>query len=364
MADYGSWRCPRGCAAAKVEAKAGGDPREQKHQRQLEAADARKLTFGVVSDQFIERYAQTRLRPRTVEAYKAALKGPRMPAWQEKPISSITRGHVMELIDSLEAEGKHATAKLTLAYLRKFFSWCAERDLISEVPTHRIRLNGTVKPRERALTTDELRRVWTAAGKVGGTDGALVKILMLTGQRRFETSVMRWHDLSGLETTDAMWSIPGEVTKNHRPHTVPLAPEVVVIINAQPRIDGSELVFTTTGRTPFSAFSRLKKQIDRQIADDGGEPVAPWTLHDLRRSLVTGLNEQGIAAPHIIEACINHVSGLRGGIAGVYNRASYLDERRRALEAWAKLIAGPASECGNVVSLRTGMVDNQKPASA
>jgi integrase len=361
---------------AKRQAKSGIDPREVQRQLQSKADEARTLTFGAMADQFLERYAKPRLKPRTIEAYTAALKGERAQAWQDKPIASVTRRDVMALLDNLEAKGKHATAKLALAYLRKFFGWCAERDAIREVPTYRIRLNGMVKPRERALSLDELHQVWKAAGKIGGTGGALVKILILTGQRRHETSVMRWRDLAGLENGNALWSIPGEVTKNHRPHDVPLAPEAVAVIRSLPIITSktdegehkSELVFTTTGTTPWSGFSKLKRQIDEQIAkavaDDGGEPMAPWTMHDLRRSLVTGMNDRGIAPPHIIEAIVNHISGHRGGIAGIYNRAVYMDERRRALEAWARLITSPAGEGNNVVPMRRDATGNGKPASA
>ncbi len=329
---------------AKIEAKTGGDPRESKRQAALAAEDAASLTFGGMANQFIERYAKIRLRPRTIEAYEAALRGERTKAWRDRPISSISRGDMIVLLDQLEAEDKHATARLMLAYLRKFFNWCAERDVISDLPTHRIRLNGSVKSRDRVLAINELHRVWNAAGAVGGTGSALVQLLMLTGQRRFETSMMRWQDLSELDGDNPLWSIPGEMTKNHRPHTVPLASEAVKVILSLPRFEGSELVFTTTGATPFSGFSKLKRQIDRQIAEDGGQPLPPWTMHDLRRSLVTGLNEQGIAAPHIIEAIVNHVSGHRGGIAGVYNRATYMAERRRALETWAKGLTSTSSE--------------------
>jgi len=351
-------------AEVKRMAKAGDDPREQRQQEQAEAAEARELTFAVMADRFIERYAKPKLRPRTVEGYEATLKGRLTQAWRSRPIATISRRDVMSLLDSLEAEGKHGTAKLTLAYLRKFLGWCAERDAIAEVPTDRIRLNGSLKPRERALSLDELRQVWDAAGKIGGTGGALVKVLILTGQRRHETGVMRWRDLSDIDGASSLWSIPGDVTKNHRPHDVPLAPTAVAVIRSLPII--GELVFTTTGSTPWSGFSKLKRQIDeqtaRQVAEDGSEPVAPWTMHDLRRSLVTGMNDRGIAPPHIIESVVNHVSGHRGGIAGIYNKAVYMDERRRALEAWAKLITCPAG--GNVVQLRTGTTGNAEPVSA
>jgi integrase len=346
-------------------AKAGIDPREEKRQRQSEADEARALTFSAMADQFLERYARPRLKPRSVVAYIATLKGERTQAWQEKPIASIGRRDVMAVLDSLEARGKHAMAKVTLAHLQKFFGWHAERDVISELPTHRVRLNGALKPRERALSMDELRAVWAAADKLGGVGGALVKVLILTGQRRHETSVMRWADLSGLETGNPLWSIPADVTKNQRPHDVPLAPEVVAVIRSLPVItastdegtDKSELVFTTSGKRPLSGFSTVKRKIDEQIAADCGEPLAPWTFHDLRRSLVTGMNDRGLAQPHVIEAIVNHISGHRGGIAGIYNRAVYMDERRRALEAWAKLITSPAADSSNVVPMRAGTAD-------
>jgi integrase len=361
---------------AKRQAKAGVDPRQVARERQTEAEEARQLTFGVLADQFIERYAKPKLRDRTIGGYKAALKGSLTAAWEDKPIASITRRDVIALLDGLEAEGKHAAAKLALAYLRKFFGWCTERDAISEAPTYRIRLNGSLKPRERALSLDELQTVWAAAEKVGGTGGALVKTLILTGQRRYETSMMCWRDLSGLENGTALWSIPGGVTKNHRLHDVPLAPEAVTVIRSLPIITAKSdivggkdgLVFTTTGTSPWSGFSKLKRQIDEQIAkqvnEHGSEPMAPWTMHDLRRSLVTGMNDRGLAPPHIIEAIVNHISGHRGGIAGIYNRAIYMDERRRALEAWARLISGPSVESTNVVSMRAGTAGHEEPVSA
>jgi integrase len=166
---------------------------------------------------------------------------------------------------------------------------------------------------------------------------------------------MRRRDVAS--SGNSVWSIPATVTKNHRAHQVPLSPEAVAIIQAQPVTSsdllekGAELVFTTNGTTPFSGWSKLKTQIDRHIAEDGGEPIAPWTMHDLRRSLVTGLNEHGLAQPHVIELIVNHVSGLRGGIAGIYDKSARLEERRRALEAWAKLVVG-AAEKNNVVPLQ------------
>jgi integrase len=124
--------------------------------------------------------------------------------------------------------------------------------------------------------------VWAAADKVGGTGGALVKMLILTGQRRYETSMMRWRDLSGLENGSALWSIPGEVTKNHRPHDVPLAPEAVAVIRSLPIITAKSGPARTRvswcspppGTTPWSGFSKLKRQIDEQIAKQSPRTAA------------------------------------------------------------------------------------------
>src|SRR5262245_33156469 len=221
---------------AQRQAKAGLDPRDLRQQRQSEVQDAAKLTFARVADDFLTRYAEPKLRARTVDQYRRTLRSARIARWQDRPIASITRRDVMELLDAFEAEGKHAAAKLALADLRKFFAWVAERDMIAETPIKRLRVTASLKPRERALSLDELRRVWQAAGKVGGLGGALVRLLILTGQRRYETSMMRWSDLSGFTSEARIWSIPGEITKNHRPHQVPLAPEAMAIINAQPII--------------------------------------------------------------------------------------------------------------------------------
>jgi integrase len=337
---------------AQRHAKAGRDPREVRRNRETEVQETAKLTFAKVAGEFLARYAEPKLRARTVEEYRRTFKSPRIADWQDRPIASIDRRDVMRLLDELEAGGKHGTAKLTLAYLRKFFGWCAERDLITETPVRRLRPTASLKPRERALRLDELWRVWEAAAKVGGLGGALVKLLILTGQRRFETSAMRWSDLSGIETNAPIWSIPADITKNHRPHQVPLSPHAVAIIKEQPTFlsagdraaKSANFVFTTTGTTPFSGWSKLKTQLDKALAADGREPLAGWTFHDLRRSLVTGLHEHGLAQPHVIELIVNHVSGLRGGIAGIYDKSARMDERRRTLDAWTHLITTGAND--------------------
>ena len=169
---------------------------------------------------------------------------------------------------------------------------------------------------------------------------ALLKVLLLTGCRLNEVAGMTRAELSD---DGATWNIPGARTKNRRPHVVPLAPLARKMIGT-----GSEgFVFTTTGRSPVSGWSKIKRRLDEAMQ------IPPWRLHDLRRTAVTGMAELGIR-PDVIELAVNHVSGLRGGIAGVYNKSQLLPERRVALERWAAHVAGVVSgEPANVVPLKS-----------
>jgi len=154
----------------------------------------------------------------------------------------------------------------------------------------------------------------------------MVKVLLLTGCRLREVSDMERSELNG-----ATWTIPGSRTKNRRSHVVPLAPSVINIINGVPVIEGCKYVFSTNGARPISGFSKIKKRLDRAMQ------IPPWRLHDLRRCAATGMAEIGIA-PHVVEAALNHISGAKASVAGIYNRAQYSDEKRDALRRWAKHI--------------------------
>src|SRR5262249_49779687 len=153
--------------------------------------------------------------------------------------------------------------------------------------------------------------------------GPMVKLLLLTGCRLREVSGMQRAELNG-----ATWTIPGSRTKNKRAHVVPLAPSVIKVIESAPVIEGCKYVFSTNGRTPVSGFSKLKRRLDRAMG------ASSWRLHDLRRTAATGMADIGIA-PHVVEAALNHVSGAKASVAGIYNRAQYSDEKLDALRRWA-----------------------------
>jgi integrase len=239
--------------------------------------------------------------------------------------------------------GSGGAANHTLAYLSKFFNWCAEKDMIEAPPTNRIKPPSAKNVGERTLSEVEIVEVWRAFEQEGHFFGDIFKLLLLTGQRRSEVAGMHIGELSNLDGDRAIWEIPGKRTKNKRAHLVPLSASAVAIIRGLPRVGDSGLLFTMTGLTPVSGFGKAKERIDARIGkareDAGMRPMPEWDLHDLRRTMVTMMNERLGIAPHIVEACVNHISGrAKAGVAGVYNKALYLNERRQALTAWAKFV--------------------------
>ena len=168
----------------------------------------------------------------------------------------------------------------------------------------------------------------------GGDYGAIVRLLILTGQRREEVGGMLQ---SEIDTAGALWRIGAERTKNGLPHEVPLsAPALAVLRGLRRRKDtGDErdLVFGSRDG-PFSGWSKAKSALDARLTGALGRVPAAWRLHDIRRTVATGMADLGVQ-PHVIEAVLNHISGHKAGVAGVYNRSTYATEKRAALDMWA-----------------------------
>ncbi len=300
--------------------------------------DLRRLsTFDVHVAEFLDQHADRRLRPSTAREYRRVLGGADVARWRGRPISDISRRDVRDLIEEISARGTPGAANLAFAYLRKFFNWCAERELIPIAPTDRLRAVNVLKPRERVLGRGEVDLVARAFIETGGAFKPLFRILLLTGQRRSEVAGMTWAELHELDGPQPSWHLPSGRTKNHRPHIVPLSRQAVAVLKSVPRI--GDLVFSTTGTTPLSGFSRAKDRLDRWVSAErdrlGEQPIPGWTVHDLRRTMVTGMNEHLGIAPHVVEAVVNHIGPSKQGVAGVYNRALYREDRRIALQSWA-----------------------------
>lgn len=280
-------------------------------------------TFGEVVPQFIELYAKP--RNRDWKGSERILK--KFAALNDKPITDIKRADVVKALDDIIAGGAPVRANRALAAIKKLMSWCVDRGVIETSPVAGLKLPTKETARDRVLSDDELQRCWTGAEAEGYPFAQYMHLLILTAQRRGEVAGMRW---SEIDFATGAWTIPAKRAKNATSHTVPLAPLTLDILKSTPRFLGSDLVFTTNGTTPISGFGRLKRRLDLVVGTDAED----WRLHDIRRTVATNMAMLGIA-PHIIEAILNHRTGIVSGVAAIYNRHAYLDEKREALEQWA-----------------------------
>ena len=323
-----------------------------KHDPAAAKVEARRKdgsTVAELADAFVEKYAK--VNQRSWEQTDRAIRHDVLPAIGSLQAEDVTRRDIVRILDTVAERGP-IMANRVLAYTRKFFGWCVERGHVADNPCAGIKAPGVAKTRERVLGDDELAEVWRAADAVGWPWGPVVKLLTLTAQRRSEVVGMRW---SELDLDKATWSLPGSRTKNKRAHEVPLTAAAVDILRGLPRMPGP-FVFSTTGRSAVSAFTQAKAKLNRAILDACGEaePIPHWTFHDLRRTATTGMARLGIH-PHVADAVLNHRTGAIQGVAAIYNRHAYLDERRRALDAWEShvlAILEGRTAGANVVSLR------------
>lgn len=265
-------------------------------------------------------------------------------------IHDITKRDLVDLLDGIADSGRETTANRLRGYLSKFFVWCVERDVIEANPMQGVKRPAKEKSRDRVLSDDEIRWFWNACEAVGWPWGGIGRVLLLTGQRLGEVLGMRDTELDG-----AIWTLPGDRTKNGRVHTVPLSDAVATLIDEQPRVGRTGLVFTRDGVSQVAdndaGVNALRAAMAAQ-AEAEGRTVEHWTFHDLRRTAATGMARLGIPV-RVTEAVLNHVSGTGGGIVAVYQRHDYADEKARALEAWARFVADlvEGRETDNIVTL-------------
>jgi integrase len=246
-------------------------------------------------------------------------------------IEKITRRTVaLQLAELALANGPIAANRARIA-LSSFFTWAMREGLADINPVIGTNRPTEERSRDRVLSDDELARIWTACRD--DDYGWIVRLLILTGHRREEVGGMAWPEL---DLQRACWSIPRERTKNGLPHEVPLSEAAIKILQNQPRQEGRQLVFGEAEGS-FQGWSKAKAALDKRIRTSG-PPLAAWRLHDIRRTVATRLAEMGIL-PHVIAAVLNHISGHKAGVAGIYNRATYAKEKREALNAWAEHMA-------------------------
>jgi integrase len=360
-----------------------GQHKARKIRRRTEATEKAALTFGACAVEFFRDYKtkhwHTRPRRWHEDARTLGLSWPRNadPAksdpevlrrglaerWANKPVAEIDEADVLAVMDDARKNGipgldqrnngsSESRGRRTHAALSVFFRWLQAKRRVLRNPCRDVSHPGAPPPRERLLTNDEIGWFWRACDSEP-LYAPLLRLLLLQGQRLNEVAAMRRSELSDDWTT---WTIPSTRTKNHREHIVPLAPlarELLASIKTS-----SDLIFTTTGATPLSGWNRLKRRLDRAMLELAHEErgakatLAAWRLHDLRRTFVSGCGDLGIRG-EVIEMCVNHVSGTRGGVAGIYNKAKLLPERWEAFERWAIHVAGVVEQRpANVTHLR------------
>lgn len=347
--------------AALKQAAKGVDPRHARA-APVSASGRRRDSFEAAAESYIKREVEKKLRPRTQEEIVRTLRKVLVPRWGTLSLADIGVQEIHELLDELVDAGTPVAANRTYSMLRRFLGWAVERRLIDHNAAMAVRKPAKEQARSRVLGDREVREVWLEAGRMAWPFGSFFRALILTGQRRSEIAGMKW---SELDDDGRLWTIPAERAKNARQHDVPLSAPMRAMLAEAPRFEASDLVFTTNGATAISGFSRAKRRLDaailhgrrRALAETGGDPAKAkppgnWTLHDLRRTCATGMGALGVH-PHVIEAALNHAGGYRAGVAGVYQRQTYLEERSQAFEIWAEHLAALSQgRTPKVVALR------------
>jgi integrase len=286
-----------------------------------------------------ERYLGQRkgaLKPRTYEELERHLRQHCAPLARMR-LAEIDRRTIALRLAEVETDSGSTARNRVRASLSAFFNWAVREGLLDTNP-----VSGTARAdergsRERILTQGELGELWAALPQ--GDFGDIVRLLVLTGQRREEIGGLKW---SEVDLDRGMIVLPEERTKNSRQHEVPLSRQAREILARQPKRKGRDFVFGI-GEFGFSGWSNCKARLDRALLrqrrerDRRAKPLPDWRLHDLRRTAATGMAEAG-TLPHVIEAVLNHVSGHKAGVAGVYNLARYSDEVRAALQGWADAV--------------------------
>jgi integrase len=302
---------------------------------------ARSNTFEQLAERYIRRECSHLACGTGIESI---IRRRLIPEWRDRAVDSFEKLDLTHVTDNLLDEGKPAAANRLHEVAIRIFNWADRRGELRGFPCPFTNMDKPANKvaRDRFLTDDEIRQLWKTWGELVTPFGDFFRMLLVLGQRRSETAHMRWQDL---DLDARTWTIPSEMTKSSREHLVPLSDLAIEILERVPRVEGSPWVFSgRTGKTPISGFSRLKKQCDERSG------VTGYRLHDLRRTCATGMATACGISEFDIARVLNHA---RQGITSVYNRHEYLDEKCRALEAWARhlrtVISPPPAD--NVVSV-------------
>jgi integrase len=279
---------------------------------------SRSDTFEIVVAEWVKR-DQSKNKASTLYQTTRIIQTDLLPVWAARRVDAITKRDVIELLDGIVDRGATIKARRVFAHLHRFFKWCMSREIIITSPMTGLSRPGSESSRERVLSDAELVAVWKAGAQ--GPFGAVARMLILTGSRLNEISRLKWSEIDG-----EVIRLEGDRTKNGKPHTIPLSTPGRALLDAMPR--AGDYVFSVDGgKRPITGWSRGKAKLDSLAM------IEPWRLHDLRRTVATGLQKLGVNL-QIIEAVLGHLGGSRAGIVGVYQRHGFDAEKHAALRAW------------------------------
>jgi integrase len=319
------------------------DPQvQQERQRQAELRQQRN-TFATVAEDFIKDKLPGERKGREVER---DIRREFIPAWGKRPIAEVGAQDVRAVVKAAKDRGAPYQAHNLLTTARRLFSWAIDQQVygLETSPCERLKPKAIIGKkvfRTRVLDDDELRAFWRATRRFNFPYGPLFRMLALTGQRKSEVAEARW---SEIDLPRKLWTIPAERMKADAAHVVPLSDYVVAILESLPRFKKGDHVFSTTfGVKPINGFSKAKERLDKRTLrswralarargeDRRGAQIEPWVIHDIRRTMRTGLS--ALPVPDLVRELV--IAHTKPGLHKVYDQHAYLDEKRRALDLWA-----------------------------
>lgn len=257
----------------------------------------------------------------------------------QRDIRDIKRWDVLEMMDAAIARGSTYQANRILSNIRKLFNWSIERGIVETSPILGLKAPTKEQSRDRVLDDEEVVRLLRACRNEVYPFRQFTPMLLATAQRRGELAEMRW---SEIDFDEKIWVIPADRSKNGKPHVVPLSTYALGILSEVPRFLACDFVFTTTHKSPVSGFSKMLRRLSK------GSQTSGWRLHDLRRTATTGMARANVQ-PHVVEKVLNHISGTISGVAAVYNRYAYDEEKCDALEGWGQVLEGMQSRGAELI---------------
>lgn len=340
----------------------GVDPQVQEERDRQAQRRQQRITFTAVAEDFIKDKLPAERKGREVER---DIRREFIPAWGKRPIAEITAADVRDIVKAAKDRGAPYQAHNLLTTARRLFAWSIDQQIygIETSPCERLKPKAIIGKkvfRTRILDDSELHAFWRATRRLGYPYGTLFRMLALTGQRKSEVAEARW---SEIDLAKKLWTIPAERMKAEAAHVVPLSDDVIALLRSLPRFKKGDHVFSTTfGVKPVNGFSKAKERLDnrmvrswRALARLHGEDrravqIEPWVIHDIRRTMRTGLS--ALPVPDLVRELV--IAHTKPGLHKVYDQHAYLHEKRRALDLWAtrlRGIIGPPTD--NIVSLNS-----------